>query len=84
MADLVPMSHHVKIPWVMGYDIEPGVTTIYKQKFYDFIIENNMTMIFEHDIDVWGGELIIDERGNYGLKEELKTNGEASLLIGKS
>jgi glyoxylase-like metal-dependent hydrolase (beta-lactamase superfamily II) len=49
MADLVPMEHHVHVPWVMGYDIEPAVTTKYKQEFYNFILENDLSMIFEHD-----------------------------------
>lgn len=57
MADLVPMAHHIPIPWVMGYDIEPGVTTEYKKKFYDFIINNSLTMVFEHDDDNWGAKI---------------------------
>ena len=51
MADLVPMDHHVHIPWVMGYDIEPAVTTTYKQDFYDMITEKNLSLIYEHDDD---------------------------------
>lgn len=62
MADLVPMEHHLHIPWVMGYDIEPGVTTFYKKQFYDFIMEKNLCMIFEHDNEVFGGNLMMDER----------------------
>lgn len=68
MADLVPMSHHVNIPWVMGYDMEPGTTTIYKEHFYKTIMEKNLTMIFEHDMDIWGGELAKDAKGKYALK----------------
>ncbi len=49
MADLVPMEHHVHVPWVMGYDIEPAVTTKYKEEFYNFILKNDLSMIFEHD-----------------------------------
>ena len=62
MADLVPMRHHVHIPWVMGYDIEPAVTTTYKQKFYDFISEKNLSMIFEHDNETVSSTLIKGER----------------------
>lgn len=62
MADLVPMSHHINIPWVMGYDIEPGKTTEYKKQFYQFIMDNDLTMIFEHDIDTWGGKLGLDDK----------------------
>jgi glyoxylase-like metal-dependent hydrolase (beta-lactamase superfamily II) len=74
MADLVPMRHHLSLPWVMGYDIEPGTTTKYKEIFYNFISQNNLTMIFEHDNDVWGGKLIFDEKGKPKLKDDLKSN----------
>jgi glyoxylase-like metal-dependent hydrolase (beta-lactamase superfamily II) len=57
MADLVPTSAHIPIPWVMGYDISPGITTINKQNFYEFIIENQLTMIFEHDMNIWGAKI---------------------------
>jgi glyoxylase-like metal-dependent hydrolase (beta-lactamase superfamily II) len=57
MADLVPTSAHIPIPWVMGYDISPGITTKDKQSFYQFIIKKNLTMIFEHDMKVWGATL---------------------------
>lgn len=57
MADLVPTSVHIPVPWVMGYDIAPGRTTIDKVNFYQFIIEKNLTMIFEHDMKVWGAKV---------------------------
>jgi len=66
MADLVPMAHHVNIPWVMGYDIEPGITTEYKENFYQFIMKNDLTMIFEHDKETWGGKLE-NKNGKYIL-----------------
>lgn len=49
MADLVPMEHHIHIPWVMGYDIEPAITTKYKAEFYAFIQDRGLALIFEHD-----------------------------------
>ena len=51
----------------MGYDMEPGTTTVYKEKFYERIMKDDLTMIFEHDMDTWGGKLEVDERGRYGL-----------------
>lgn len=81
MADLVPMSHHIRIPWVMGYDIEPGTTTIYKEKFYKFIMDKNLKMIFEHDIETWGGKLIINEKKQYELEMPLKTDGSQVQLL---
>jgi glyoxylase-like metal-dependent hydrolase (beta-lactamase superfamily II) len=61
MADLVPTSHHVPVPWVMGYDIAPGITTENKIEFYQFIIKNQLTMIFEHDINFWGSK--VEQKG---------------------
>lgn len=84
MADLVPMGHHVNIPWVMGYDIEPGVTTNYKKLFYDFIIKNELTMIFEHDTSTWGATLTCDNKGKYMSKEEFASEGKASEIIFKA
>ncbi len=57
MADLVPTSHHISLPWVMGYDISPGKTTQDKEEFYKFIIDKNLTMIFEHDMEFWGAKV---------------------------
>lgn len=65
MADLVPTSHHINIPWVMGYDINPGITTEYKKKFFDFIQESHLTMIFEHDIDYCSADLSLNEQKRY-------------------
>lgn len=81
MADLVPMAHHLKLPWVMGYDIEPGVTTTYKKKFYDYIIENNLTMIFEHDIDCWGATLEVNDKKQYSLKKVFTTDNNEVIEI---
>ncbi|MAE59638.1 MAG: hypothetical protein CME69_12310 [Halobacteriovorax sp.] len=69
LADLIPTSNHIHIPWVMGYDISPGLTTEYKIEFLDFIIENDLTVIFEHDPVYWGAKIKKDERGKYIAKE---------------
>lgn len=57
MADLVPTSVHIPVPWVMGYDIAPGRTTVDKVNFYEFIMKQDLTMIFEHDMNVWGAKI---------------------------
>ena len=65
MADLIPTSNHVHIPWVMGYDISPGVTTQDKRHFLKFIHNQNLTMIFEHDPLFYGSKIIKDSKGEY-------------------
>lgn len=74
MADLVPTSHHVPLPWVMGYDISPGVTTEDKARFYAFIAQKNLTMIFEHDPLIWGAKLALKDNGDFAISEKFETS----------
>ena len=70
MADLIPTSNHVHIPWVMGYDISPGVTTKDKTEILPFIEQNKLTMIFEHDPLYYGSKVVLDAKGNYVCGEK--------------
>lgn len=82
LADLIPTSNHVHIPWVMGYDISPGVTTKDKRQFLDFVVDKNLTVIYEHDPKFWGSKIAQDGRGGYntaGLRAK-DTNTNAYLL----
>ncbi len=72
LADLIPTSHHIHIPWVMGYDIAPGVTVDDKERFLDFIIENDLKVIFEHDPQYWGATLMKDDKSRIKAKELFK------------
>jgi len=56
LSDLVPTSHHLSIPWVMGYDISPGITTENKKEFFNFINEKKLSIIYEHDPKFWGSQ----------------------------
>ncbi|MBT7611278.1 MAG: MBL fold metallo-hydrolase [Bacteriovoracaceae bacterium] len=65
LTDLVPTSNHIKIPWVMGYDIEPGVTVQFKEEFLKFIHDKKLTIIYEHDDDFWGSKLELNQKGQF-------------------
>jgi glyoxylase-like metal-dependent hydrolase (beta-lactamase superfamily II) len=78
MADLVPTSHHVPIPWVMGYDIAPGQTTLDKAEFYEFIHSTHKTMVFEHDIEAWGATL---KPGKHGLEVDQKFRASEEKVL---
>lgn len=81
LADLIPTSNHIHIPWVMGYDIAPGVTTQDKEKFLSFIEQRNLKMIFEHDPNYWGSNLTRDERGRLSAGEKFPCPKELSYSI---
>lgn len=49
MADLLPSTGHVPIPWVMSYDVRPLQTLIEKKDFLEKAVDNNWILFFEHD-----------------------------------
>lgn len=50
MADLLPSSSHVPLPWVMSYDTRPLVTLQEKEIFMAEAAENGYILFLEHDI----------------------------------
>lgn len=68
LADLIPTSNHISIAWVMGYDISPGITTLNKADFLEFIYNNKLKIIFEHDPKYWGCDIEKDEKKGFVAK----------------
>lgn len=81
MADLIPTSNHVHIPWVMGYDISPGVTTIDKKDFLTMIEQKHLTMIFEHDPIYFGSTVKKNEKGDFVCDEKKLQKDSTAYLI---
>lgn len=48
-GDMVPTSSHVKIPWLMGYDLHPLVLMEEKQKYLSEAADQAWYLFFEHD-----------------------------------
>jgi glyoxylase-like metal-dependent hydrolase (beta-lactamase superfamily II) len=49
MADLLPSSHHLPLPYVMGYDTRPLLTMQEKEAFLMEAASNNYILFLEHD-----------------------------------
>lgn len=49
VADLLPLTQHVKGPWVMAYDTQPALTMMEKQRFLKEAHEEGYHLFFEHD-----------------------------------
>ena len=49
LADCVPTSHHVPIPWVMAYDLHPLVTLETKKRVLPEAAKEGWVLLFEHD-----------------------------------
>jgi len=70
VADLVPTTAHVPLPWIMGFDVEPLVTLEAKRALYQQAVGEGWLLWFEHDPTVVAGRLARAERG-FGLVEPI-------------
>ena len=60
LADLVPTSAHLPLPWIMGYDLEPLVTLESRRALYRRAEAEGWWLVFEHDPVVVRGRLGAD------------------------
>lgn len=55
VADLIPTSAHLRLPWIMGYDLEPLRTLESKRAILREAANEGWRLVFEHDPSVaWG------------------------------
>jgi glyoxylase-like metal-dependent hydrolase (beta-lactamase superfamily II) len=50
-ADLVPMRAHLRLPWIMGYDLYPVETLAAKKRLLPEAARNGWLCLFYHDPD---------------------------------
>ena len=62
-GDLIPMSAHVPLPFIMGYDLRPLVTLEEKKKILGPAYEEKWNIVFEHDPIVAAGIVSSNEKG---------------------
>lgn len=56
-GDLIPTTSHIRIPYVMGYDLFPLDTMRSKERLLDRAIEGEWLSVFEHDPQVFMARL---------------------------
>ena len=62
LADVIPTSAHLPLPWIMGYDVEPLVTLESKRGLLAQARRDKWLLVFEHDPVVGWGYLTDDEK----------------------
>lgn len=62
LADVMPTSAHLPLPWIMGYDLEPLRTLESKRALVREAIAGHWRLFFEHDPAVIMGRVTGDER----------------------
>ena len=62
-ADLIPLHSQVRVPWIMGYDLNPLLTLEEKRTFLSRAAEEDFLLVFEHDADVECCRVRFGEKG---------------------
>ncbi|RYZ77451.1 MAG: MBL fold metallo-hydrolase [Proteobacteria bacterium] len=69
-GDLIPTSTHVRLAWVMGYDLEPLTLIEEKRKLLAEAAKGNWTLFFEHDPYADAAK-VEEAKGDYAVRERL-------------
>jgi glyoxylase-like metal-dependent hydrolase (beta-lactamase superfamily II) len=70
-ADLIPTSHHVPLPYIMGYDLHAEKTLEEKTLFLSQAVQKQWTVVFEHDAEVAAARITVDDQGRYSIGERV-------------
>ncbi len=69
-SDLIPMSHHLPIPYVMGYDLNAETAMREKAEFLKLALSQNWIVVFEHD-PVVPVATLIEEKGRAAIGKQV-------------
>lgn len=68
-ADSMPSAHHLSLPWIMAYDMQPLVTLEEKTWLLENAVANDWRLIFEHDAHTACATLMKTETGRVVVKD---------------
>ena len=72
-SDLIPLRSHLKLPWIMGYDLNAYLTLKEKTKFLLDAAKNNWWLYFYHDPNTIAVKVKKSERG-YDVSSQVLEN----------
>jgi glyoxylase-like metal-dependent hydrolase (beta-lactamase superfamily II) len=73
LADLVPTTAHLPLPWIMGYDVQPLVTLESRRALYARAEAEGWLLVFEHDEGIVAGRLGREGKA-FGLVDPLRAD----------
>ena len=82
MADLIPTTAHLPLPWIMGYDVEPLRTLESKRAFVDEAVREGWKLVFEHDPAVAAGRLVREGKDTV-LRDVIAASKAASASVSR-
>ena len=70
-SDMVPTSHHLPLPFLMGYDMSAETLLREKEEFLRRAVARRWIVVFCHDPHIPAGRVKVDENGRFALDEAL-------------
>jgi len=68
-SDIAPTSHHLPLPYLMGYDISAETLLVEKEALLGRAVEEDWIIVFAHDPEIAAGRIGRDDKGHYALRE---------------
>lgn len=62
-CDLMPFVSHIRLPYIMGYDLQPLITLKEKKEYLDKAVEENWILYFGHDPDFAAATVTKTDKG---------------------
>ena len=75
-SDLIPLESHLKLPWIMGYDLNAQLTLSEKTDFLKLASENNWWLFFYHDPQTVAVKIKKDKK-YYKIIKKIKVNEQS-------
>ena len=70
LGDIVPTTAHLRLNWLMAWDLLPPVVYAAKERLLEDAVERGVTCFFPHDPVIAGCRLTRSGRGGYEVIEE--------------
>jgi glyoxylase-like metal-dependent hydrolase (beta-lactamase superfamily II) len=69
LGDVVPTAIHTRLPFVMGYDLDPARTVETKRALFRRAVAEDWIVLWGHDLDHHGGRLTFDKDGKPTVRD---------------
>ncbi len=74
-SDLIPLRSHLKLPWIMGYDLNALLSLKEKTKFLQEAVDGDWWLFFYHDPKTIAVKIEKGEKHYNVVKEVFRQNG---------
>ena len=81
IADLIPTTAHLPLPWIMGYDLEPLRTLESKRALLRDAVAGAWRLVFEHDPRIASGVAVAEGKG-VGLRDTVQVTDRREVGAG--